>query len=143
MLGGGGRFQQGLLAYVLVNVSKMFADGKEEFVAEDLLESAVEFTNSRHFRNAIADFIETNEHTFRSTAESKDPDANELPHEYNKLFMVYQQLVDELFESLAQEKGFTTKALYRCFRDAGNCWMLYSNSSNEPTVTLRIYSHYS
>lgn len=92
---------------------------KEEFVAEDLLESAVEFTNSRQFRNAVADFIDANVHKFFSTAESKCPDSSELPHEYNQVFIEYQQLVDSLFEALAQEKGFTTKALYRCFKDAG------------------------
>eukprot|EP01032_Pedospumella_encystans_P024157 gene24157-27332_t len=98
----------------------MATTGKEEFVAEDLLESAVEFTNSRKFRNAIADFIEAHVHKFYSTAESKNSDSNELPHEYNQLFTEYQQLVDALFETLAQEKGFTTQALYRCFRDAAD-----------------------
>ena len=91
----------------------------EEFVAEDLLESAVQFSNSRQFRDVIDQFVEDNVHYFYGTADSKSIESSEMPHEYNLLFAQYQQIVDDLFETLAREKGFTTKALYRCFRDSG------------------------
>lgn len=112
---------------------------KEEFVTEDLLESAVEFTNSRQFRNAIADFIDAHVHKFYSTAESKNSDSNELPHEYNQVFTEYQQLVDNLFEILAQEKGFTTQALYRCFRDAGDTLIPPIRTYNLTLLTIFLF----
>ena len=92
---------------------------REEFVADDLLESAVQFTSSPRFREPIDNFIQTHAHTFHGTADSKSPESAELPHEYNVLFGEYQNLVDSLFDQLAKSRGFTTKALYSCFRDAG------------------------
>jgi len=92
---------------------------KEEFVADDLLESAVQFTSSSRFRVPIDDFIQAHAHTFQSTADSKSPESEELPHEYNVIFGEYQNLVDSLFDQLAKSRGFTTKALYSCFRGAG------------------------
>lgn len=92
---------------------------REEFVADDLLESAVQFTSSPRFREPIDNFIQTHAHTFHGTADSKRPESEELPHEYNVLFGEYQNLVDSLFDQLAKSRGFTTKALYSCFRDAG------------------------
>lgn len=92
---------------------------REEVVADDLLGLAIEFASTKHFQEAIDHFIDNNINTFQAIAECKIPESSELPHEYNVIFMDYQQLIDDLFEELAHKERFSTKQLYNCFRDAG------------------------
>lgn len=118
-----------------------FRMDKEEFVADDLLECAVQFTSSPRFRDSIDDFIQAHVHIFYGTAASKSPDSEELPHEYNVIFGEYQKLVDSLFDQLARTHGFTTKALYRCFRDAGELLLLplgHTVVSSQLTQPIRL-----
>lgn len=93
---------------------------REEVVGDDLLGLAIEFASTKHFQEAIDQFIGKNIQAFHAIAECKLAESSELPHEYNAIFMDYQQLIDDLFEELAHKKRFSTKQLYNCFRDAGN-----------------------
>lgn len=92
---------------------------RQELVAEDLLPIAIEYCNSKAFIDSIEQFQLTNAKRFNCAFDSKSTEDAEIPHEYHTLFVEYQALVDGLFEALAESRGFTTKALYRCFRDAG------------------------
>lgn len=91
----------------------------EECVSEDLLPIAIKFCGSEDFLNEISDFKLNHAIVFDNVSEMKDNDGEEFPHEYHAVFIQYQQLVDDAFERLADEQGFTTKSLYRCFTDAG------------------------
>ena len=90
---------------------------REEIVADNLLDLAVEFTNSKYFTSNVDKFIYENVHIFRNN-ESKSSDS-ELPHAYNLLFIKYQEIIDGMFEEFAERNGFSISAVYTCFRDSG------------------------
>lgn len=98
----------------------MNENARDECVSEDLLPIAINFCASKDFMNEISDFKLKHAIVFDNVNETKeDNDGGEFPHEYHAIFIQYQQLVDDAFERLADEQGFTTKSLYRCFTDAG------------------------
>jgi hypothetical protein len=94
-------------------------DKNEEFVIEDLLPIAIAYCDSEPFQSAIDAFTSKFADRFATAAEGKTNEVMEISHEHHALFTQYQELVDDLFVGLADKNGFTVKALYRCFRDAG------------------------
>jgi hypothetical protein len=95
------------------------SDRNEEFVIEDLLPIAIAYCDSEPFQSAIDAFTSKYAECFATAAEGKSNEVMEISHEHHALFTQYQELVDDLFVGLADKNGFTLKALYRCFRDAG------------------------
>ena len=92
---------------------------EEEIVADNLLDLAVNFTNSKQFTSAIDEFISNKSHHFEGSCDSKYGEIEELPHSYKEIFEEYQKLIDNLFEDFADRHGFAISAVYGCFRDSG------------------------
>jgi hypothetical protein len=94
------------------------AKEQEEFVGDQLLQLAVEYTSSNLFTSKVDRFIEDHADRFLLTTESKED--QEMPLEYNTCFLQYQQLIDGLFEDFAREHKFPISAVYQCFRDSAD-----------------------
>jgi competence CoiA-like predicted nuclease len=94
---------------------------QEEVVGDQLLQLAVEYTSSNFFTSKVDQFVEEHAHLFLLTAaESKRPEEQEMPLEYNDIFLQYQQLIDGLFEQFAASNKFPISAVYQCFRDSAD-----------------------
>jgi hypothetical protein len=89
----------------------------EETVAENILESLVEFTSSQLFRTQVSDFKLEYSREFFCFHESKS--SNEYNVIHTEIYQMFESLLDRLFKLFADEVNVPISEIYRQCKDAG------------------------
>mmetsp|Transcript_7171 Transcript_7171/g.10767 ORF Transcript_7171/g.10767 Transcript_7171/m.10767 type:complete len:171 (-) Transcript_7171:234-746(-) len=95
-----------------------FAGSKEERSRDGLLEAAVKFLESGHYKNSVDDFVESNSHIFAEAAEAKNPEEEEHKLEYSDLHTQYLELVEGLLKDFIEDQHCTIEEFYASCKDA-------------------------
>lgn len=85
-----------------------------EIVSRNIVPELYDYINSSKFRLSISDFLSK----YTEDLDGLDQ-SDEYTHKHKKVFDLYQDHLDTLFEEFAEAKSCPLKEIYQCCRDIG------------------------